>query len=156
MIKIQNIEISWTKEARGGKLATRRNAVPHAFEISSERKYLRIENCIAVKYESARFDDDTTDKQISVVGNLIFEVENDVPLIKIPKYNGYDKKIARLHHNESVRLIRFSKSMDYEHTTTYHKSIVNLVCSNETIPADYFITLSFSYVFDEKSFVWYS
>lgn len=154
MITLQNISISWTKEARGGRLATVRNAVPHAFEISFEREYQRIENCISVHYESARIEDTAIDKLISVIYNLIFEVEDNALQIKMPKYNGYDKKIATLQNGQSIQFIRFSKSMDYDHFITYHKTIANLVFSHENIPLDYFLTHSFDYQFDEKSHIW--
>lgn len=155
MITLQNIGISWKKAARGGKLATVRNAVPHAFEISFEREYQNLENCISVRYESIQIEDNATHKLISEVGNLIFEVENEELLIKIPKYNGYNKQLATLQNRESVRFIRFYKSMDYDHNTTYYKEIVNLVFSNESIPHDFFITQSFKHQFDEKSGIWY-
>jgi hypothetical protein len=154
MITLQNIEISWTKEARGGKLAAVRNGVPHAFEISFERKNQRLENCISVHYESARIEDTATDKLISAIYNLIFAVEDNTLQIKMPKYNGYDKKIATLQNGQSIQFIRFSKSMDYDHNTTYHKKIANLVFSHENIPLDYFLTHSFDYQFDEKSHIW--
>lgn len=154
MITLQNIEISWTKEARGGRFATVRNAVPHAFDISFERKYQYPENCISVTNESIRIEDTDTDKLICVVYNLIFTIEEDTLQIKMPKYNGYDKKIAILRNNESIQFLRFSKTMNYEHNTIYHKTIVNLVFSNEKTPLDYFLTHSFDYQFDEKSHIW--
>src|SRR6218665_3421030 len=103
MIVLQNIGISWTKEARGGRLATVRNAVPHAFEISTERKYQYIDKSISLIYESILIADNDTDKLISAIYNLIFRIEDDALQIKMPKYNGHDKKIATLQNNESVQ-----------------------------------------------------
>lgn len=154
MITLQKIEISWSKEARGGRLASVRNAVPHAFEISPERKYQYFENCISLIYESARIEDTATDKLISEIYNLIFTVEDNALQIQMPKYNGYDKKIATLQNGQSIQFVSFSKSMNYDHFITYHKIIANLVFSHENIPLDYFLTHSFDYQFDEKSYIW--
>lgn len=154
MITIQNIEISWTKDARGGRLATVRNAVPHAFEISLEREYQNFERYISLRYESVRIEDTATDKLISEISNLIFTIEDNALQIKMPKYNGYDKKIAVLQNGQSIQFIRFLKLNDLEYRTTYHKKIVNLVFSQGAIPLDYFLAHSFDYRFDEKSHIW--
>lgn len=154
MITLQNIDISWTKEARGGKLASVRNSIPHAFEISFERKCQRIESCISVIYESIHIEDIAADKLDGLIYNLIFTLDEHTLQIKMPKYNGYDKKIAALYNDQSIRFIRFSKTMDYAHNTTYHKTISNLVFSRESIPLDYFLTHNFNYQFDEKSHIW--
>ncbi|RYU93635.1 hypothetical protein [Emticicia agri] len=155
MITCQQIEISWTKEARGGRLATVRNAIPYAFEISSDRKSLTIEKYISVIYESMQVPDNATNKLISVVGNLIFEIENNILQVKIPRYNGYDQKLASLNPDDTIQFMKFSTSIDYEHTITYHKWVVNMAFSNGNISSDYFQTQPFKYQFDEKSGIWY-
>ena len=154
MITLQNIEISWTKKARGGKLATLRNSIPHVFDISFDKKTQRVNDCISVSYGCIQIEDTETSKLISVISNLFFEVENNSLIIKIPKNNGFDKKIAILNRNESIQFIRFSKSMSYEFMTIYKKSIINLVFSDKIASSNHFINQSFKYQFDEKHEIW--
>ncbi len=155
MITLQNVEISWTKKARGGKLAALRNSIPHEFEISENRKFQRFDDCILLSFESKQFENSDTSNLKSIISSLFFEIEDEKLLIKIPKYNGYDLTIAKLNNCESIQFIKFSKSMDYEFVTSYKKSIINLVFASKKIPLNFFLNHSFKYKFDEKSKIWY-
>lgn len=154
MITLQSIHISWTKEARGGKLVAIRNGIPHAFEIAFERKSQRLENYIHFQYSSSQRDDTVISNKSKGIFDMYFELENGSLLITKPKYNGYDRKIALLHHNESIQFIEFDITVDFDFRRTYHKTIINLVYTEEPVPSDYFLNHAFDYRFDEKSDIW--
>jgi hypothetical protein len=138
MILYQNIELSWDKKARGGKMATVRNAIPEAFCISKENIPLNQESCIWGIVQTHTLANDENSKFHNIFRGYEFDISEDKLLIFKPKDNGFRKKIVALKNGDYVRIIKYWKSMSLEHYTVYHKSVVNIFFGDLPIPDNHF------------------
>lgn len=154
MLICQNVEINWTKEARGGKMASTRNAVPYVFPISSDRQNFRVENCIWGYSETDKYDDNDSNKFHNIFSGLIFSVEKNQLFIKYLKFKNFEKKVAVLKHNQSFQVAEFSILLTYDFEKIYKKKIMNLYFGTKNIPINYFQTVQFDYKISEKEKIW--
>ena len=138
MILHQNIELSWNKKARGGKMAAVRNAIPEVFVISKENRTLNQDSCIWGIAQTHILSNDENAKFHIIFSGYEFEVLDDRLLIFKPKDNGFRKKITELKPGDYVRIIRYWKSMSLEYYTVFHKSVVNIFFGDLPIPDNYF------------------
>ena len=138
MILHQNIEISWDKKARGGKMATVRNAIPEFFYISKENISLNQESCIWGIVKANTLSNDENSKFHNIFIGYEFEISEDKLLIFKPKHNGFRKKIIELKMGDYVRIIKYWKSMSLEYYTVYHKSVVNIFFGDLPIQENHF------------------
>jgi hypothetical protein len=138
MILHQNIELSWSKKARGGKMATVRNAIPEVFNISKEKISLNPASCIWGIAETYILSEYENNKLHTIFSGYEFEILEDKLMIFKPKGNGFRKKVVELKQGDYVRIIRYWKSMNWECYTVFHKSVVNIFWGDLPIRDDYF------------------
>jgi hypothetical protein len=138
MILHQNIELSWNKEARGGKMASVRNAIPEFFNISKENVSINPASCIWGMVRICTLSNDENDKFHSIFSSYEFEISEDKLLIFKPKGNGFREKMAELKNGDYFRIIKYWKSMSLEYYTVYHKSVVNIFFGDLPIADNHF------------------
>jgi hypothetical protein len=138
MILHQNIELSWNIEARGGKMASVRNAFPEFFNISNENIFLNPASSIWGTVRVYTLSNDENDKFHNIFNGYELEILEDKLLIFKLKDNGFRKKSATLNQGDYVRIIKYWKSMSLEYYTIYHKSVVNIFFGDLPIQDNHF------------------
>ena len=138
MILHQNIELSWNKEARGGKMASVRNAVPEFFNISRENISLNPASCIWGNVKVYTLSNDESDKFHNIFNSYELDILEDKLLIFKLKDNGFRKKVSTLDQGDYVRIIKYWESMSLEYYTIYHKSVVNIFFGDLPIQDNHF------------------